>query len=355
MKKYRLTAETIEHDGTILHRIQATKNFSNVKAGDLGGWVESESNLSQEGDCWLYDDSKVYKKARFIENATMYDNLCASGDILVGGHTMVGGEGEMKMEKKYQLTGETKQYNGKFLYRIEALRNFSDVKAGDLGGWVESEKNLSHEKDCWVYDDAMVYENAKIEDYAFIGGCASISGNARLSGFAKAIGSPSIYGNAKIYDRACVSGNAKVFGNVRICGGAKVFDSAMVNSNAFVSDEARVFENAHITGNACITGKACVSGNSLIFDNAVVTGTAWITGTTRLGRNATIKDEKGFINIDFLGKNLTFYKTENDIEVVHKHYSYNIKEFIQEVERKYSDTLLKQYKILIDAAVYSIS
>lgn len=92
MKKYRLTAETIEHDGTILHRIQATKNFSNVKAGELGGWVESEDNLSQEGDCWLYDDSKVYKKARFIENATMYENLCASGDILIGGHTMVGGE-----------------------------------------------------------------------------------------------------------------------------------------------------------------------------------------------------------------------------------------------------------------------
>lgn len=49
------------------------------------------------------------------------------------------------MEKKYILTDETIKVNGKTLYRIKALREFSNVKAGDLGGFVESESNLSHD------------------------------------------------------------------------------------------------------------------------------------------------------------------------------------------------------------------
>ena len=39
-KKYELTNKTIEFNGITLHRIKALKDFSNVKAGDFGGWVE---------------------------------------------------------------------------------------------------------------------------------------------------------------------------------------------------------------------------------------------------------------------------------------------------------------------------
>ena len=46
-KKYRLTDETINVDGRILHRIEALKDFGNVKKGDKGGFVEKEENLSQ--------------------------------------------------------------------------------------------------------------------------------------------------------------------------------------------------------------------------------------------------------------------------------------------------------------------
>ena len=48
------------------------------------------------------------------------------------------------MEKKYKLTDETIEVNGKTLYRIEALKDFSNVKKGDKGGFIEKEKNLSH-------------------------------------------------------------------------------------------------------------------------------------------------------------------------------------------------------------------
>lgn len=49
-KKYELTEDTLEIDGHILHRIKALKDFGDVKKGDLGGFVEKESNLAQEGD-----------------------------------------------------------------------------------------------------------------------------------------------------------------------------------------------------------------------------------------------------------------------------------------------------------------
>lgn len=67
--------------------------------------------------------------------------------------------------KKYKLTDETIEFKGRTLYRIEALRNFRDVKAGDKGGFVESEENLSQEGDCWIYGDTKVIENAVVADW----------------------------------------------------------------------------------------------------------------------------------------------------------------------------------------------
>ena len=47
-KKYvLLNDDTINHNGCTLYRIQAVRDFSNVKVGDFGGYVEKEGNLSQ--------------------------------------------------------------------------------------------------------------------------------------------------------------------------------------------------------------------------------------------------------------------------------------------------------------------
>ena len=50
--KYELTDETKNFCGITLHRIRALRDIPsvNVKSGDLGGWIEKESNLSQDGD-----------------------------------------------------------------------------------------------------------------------------------------------------------------------------------------------------------------------------------------------------------------------------------------------------------------
>lgn len=77
-------------------------------------------------------------------------------------------------EKKYILTKETKELFGRTLYRIEAARDFSDVKKGDKGGWIESEKNLSHECNAWVYGDALVYGDVLVYGDAMVYGDAKV-------------------------------------------------------------------------------------------------------------------------------------------------------------------------------------
>lgn len=79
-KKYKLTEETMCFDGVTLHRIQALKDFENVEAGELGGWVESEKNLSQSGDCWIAMEAKAYGGAEIGDNAILTRKAIACGN-----------------------------------------------------------------------------------------------------------------------------------------------------------------------------------------------------------------------------------------------------------------------------------
>lgn len=84
------------------------------------------------------------------------------------------------MKKKYELTEITIEFSGRTLHRIKALRDFADVKAGDLGGWIESEENLSHTGSAFVYGDSKVCDLANVSGNAKVSGNASIFGNARV-------------------------------------------------------------------------------------------------------------------------------------------------------------------------------
>ena len=71
------------------------------------------------------------------------------------------------MIKKYELTDETtKIWCEKTLHSIRALRDFGDVKAGQLGGWIESEDDLSHPGDAWVAYNEMFFGRSRIVDSA---------------------------------------------------------------------------------------------------------------------------------------------------------------------------------------------
>lgn len=103
------------------------------------------------------------------------------------------------MEKKYILTrNDIIKYNGHILYRIQAVKSFDKVKKGDLGGYVESEDNLSHEGNAWVKDDAWVFGDAFVADNSLVYGNAVIGGSARIGHSAKIYGEAFIAGDAII-------------------------------------------------------------------------------------------------------------------------------------------------------------
>ena len=76
--------------------------------------------------------------------------------------------------KKYELTTETKiNIFGKKLFRIKALVSFGSVIAGEKGGWIEEEENLSQSGNAWVSGNAEVYGDAWVSgdaDYTTIHG-----------------------------------------------------------------------------------------------------------------------------------------------------------------------------------------
>lgn len=141
--------------------------------------------------------------------------------------------------KKYRIRKDISQNPGGdvILYRIEALKDFGDVKKGDIGGWIEKEKNLSQEGNCWLYGDATVVQNAVVFD------------------------------NAKVYGDAEITNNARVYGN------SKVFDEAYIMDSAEVFDYAEVYGEAWICQNAKIFGKSKISGSSRVGGNDILSHT----------------------------------------------------------------------------------
>lgn len=148
--------------------------------------------------------------------------------------------------EKYRLTDETIDICDATLYRIEALRNFGPIKAGDKGGFVQSYHNLSQEGDCWIHGEAKVFDKAKVYVQA------QVFGRAEVCGYA------SVFGDAFVYGRAKVSGWAKVFGKAQVFGDAKVY------GNAFVHGDAEVYDKAEVCGVAAVYGNAFVKGDAII-------------------------------------------------------------------------------------------
>ena len=90
-RKYRLTDETITVFGRTLYRIQATENIPSryVDKGELGGFIEKESNLS--GNAWVSGDARVFGDAWVSGNAWVSGDARVSGNAWVSGNARVSG------------------------------------------------------------------------------------------------------------------------------------------------------------------------------------------------------------------------------------------------------------------------
>lgn len=204
------------------------------------------------------------------------------------------------MNKKYELTNESIEYINRTLYRIRALRDFGDVKAGDLGGFVESERNLSHDGDCWIYDDAIAMDMSHVRT------------------------------NARMRHESIAGGHSEIFW------------CAELRENTIVTDSAK------IGGNAVVGGNSVVGGTTVVEWRATVGGYAHLLGDTRLHWLANVFSNKHFITISGIGLDrgtLSAYVCSNGkIGVSTSCFRGYIDEFIDEMKHEggYND-YMEQY------------
>lgn len=139
-----------------------------------------------------------------------------------------------------------------FLHRIRALRDIGqDVKAGDLGGFVESESNLSTEPDdtAWIYNDAIAAGAAYVDmashlrDRAIICDCAYVSQGSVM------------YGDTRVEDNAYIRG-AVMRDSARASGDAMILNLCETNMGPELSENCVVY--GKVSGGVSIRGSVIV-------------------------------------------------------------------------------------------------
>ena len=228
------------------------------------------------------------------------------------------------------------------LYRIRALRDFCDVKAGDLGGYIQSEKNLSHEGNCWVYDKAKVWDHAHVRQNALV------YGHAKIMGYASVWDNAHVGGYAYIKDHAYINGSAVIKGSALISDYAKVMESAYIYG-----------DNTRIIGNAVIEGSAAIS-NAIITDQVHILGSAkivpthniYISGRTTLLGNAMITSKEDYSVIEgfgAIGRVTTFFRcTDNKIRVSCGCFTGTLEEFRKQVKATRTGKIADEYLMIAD-------
>lgn len=218
-------------------------------------------------------------------------------------------------DKKYILTEETIEIYGHTLHRIKATRAFINVKIGDLGGWIESEDNLSHDGDCWVYENAKIFEGAIVHENATVSEDAMVYGAATIFGNALIIEHAIVYGNAEVLENAMLRECAEVTGNAVVCGDAVISENATIFGNAMVRENACVFGSASIYGWANISGNATIDGNAHVSGNAKVHGEAIVSGNAKIRKNLDIFSATDILVVGPIGSRndyTTFARSKGD-------------------------------------------
>ena len=163
--------------------------------------------------------------------------------------------------QKYEIT-DIAHEKYPVLHRIRALRDIgNEVKAGDLGGFVESESNLTYEQgdDAWIFNDAIaageshvdkgsvLRERAIICDSAYVSHVAELSGDsraedsayirgARLSDHARASGNSMVLQSPDTQVSPVLTGNCAVYG--KVMGDVMLTGTVVVISNETISNDS---------------------------------------------------------------------------------------------------------------------
>lgn len=295
MEKYRLTdatrnVESQENGIThkfILRQIVASRDFGDVKAGAMGGWVEDESNLSHDGDCWIYDhNSAVFANAVITGNArvtqpcTVSHGAALSGDCWIDNAQISHGAAisERAMVQCSQVSGEcricgdarimhhsqviaavglTQDHDQRLQIYQHATVNASRIvhQAQIYGRALVNHAFIEHR--AAIYDDAILDGND--ENNIWVGDCAQIYGQARIVAGSAVDQSPTIRYSSQVYGHAVIEGDCVLKHRV------EVFDHAVITGGPVQLDDG-----VKITGRARVTGNVFIENQVLVTDDAVI-------------------------------------------------------------------------------------
>ena len=137
------------------------------------------------------------------------------------------------IDQKYEMTDEVRTMNGgQAVRRIRFLRDGLWGPAGTLGGYLQSEENLSQSMDCYVSDEAVVMGDAEVSGNAVVRDQAVVRGQAMVTGWGHVVG------DAVVQNMAEVGGFSWVMDQVVFEG--YTFDLGEVKGDQF-HDEYQVF------------------------------------------------------------------------------------------------------------------
>lgn len=168
------------------------------------------------------------------------------------------------MNTKYEIT-DIAHEKYSFLHRIRALRDIgSEVKAGDLGGFVESESNLSFEQGdgAWIFNDAIaagegyVDKGSILRDRAVVCGCAYVSHKTEMSG------------DSRAEDDAYLRG-ARLSRCARVSGCGMVLQSPTTKVSPILTGSCAVY--GKVMGDVMLAGAVVVISDETISNDSLDT------------------------------------------------------------------------------------
>ena len=224
--KYELLSDdTVTVNNVTLRRIRALKDFGTIKKGTLGGYIESDNNLSHSGTAWVHDTAKVFGDALVTDDAQIH------GDTIIKDKALVE--------------------NDAFVTDNAIIQDHASVSDSAI-----------------VRDEARIYNNASVYDNALIQDKVSISGNAQIYEHTAITGTSQVTDNALVYGKATLRGNVIVTGNAQIKDNANLYDHVRISEHALISREATLRNNIHVSGFAHVT--TTLDGNETITGDAIV-------------------------------------------------------------------------------------
>lgn len=208
-KKYELVMEdTIKHNTHYdLFRIRALKDIPihGVKIGDLGGYIESPFNLSQEGSCWVTDNAKVSELSQVKDSALIKNDASIENSSIIKGRAIISDKAHVVnsvIGGDVRVGGTTTIINSSFKDKAEAFGETNDNRPLIIETQVSNNAKIL---DRAMVTDSTICGNAIIKDEATVSHLTNISQNVCISDKA-IVESSKLSGSVSIRDSATVVG-----------------------------------------------------------------------------------------------------------------------------------------------------